>query len=103
MRVATLTVIASLLFPVAVFAFPFGGQVGQVVNCYNQAIWARVGPPIGGDYVWTPSTQTYRFGAPSHPGQWLLGLASVPYYCLVSVIPIIIYPGITIQMMGSSQ
>jgi hypothetical protein len=99
---ATLAV-ATLLAPFTALAFPFGGQIGQVIFCYNDAIWASVGPPRGGDYVWTPSTVTYTFGAPSHAGQWLLGLASPPYYCLVSIEPIIVYTGIAITMMGSSQ
>jgi len=103
MRAALAAAVISFLFPLAAYAFPFGGQIGQIVFCYNNAIWARVGPPVGGDYIWTPGTQTYRFGPPSHSGQWLLGLAGAPYYCLVSIVPIIVYPGINITMMGSSQ
>ena len=93
----------ALLIPSFAYAFPFGGQIGQIIFCYNNAIWSRVGPPVGGDYIWTPSTQSYRFGAPSHSGQWLLGLAGAPYYCVVSILPIIVYPGIHITMHGSSQ
>lgn len=92
-----------LAFPAATFAFPFGGAIGQIIFCYNTAIWVNVGPPRGGQFVWTPSTQTYQFGPPSHSGQWLLGLASPPYYCLVSIEPIIVYTGTAITMMGSSQ
>lgn len=106
MRAALATgVISALLLatPLVASAAPFGGQISQVIFCYNDAIWAQVGPPIGGPYVWTPSTQTYEFGPPSHSGQWLLGLASAPYYCLVSIVPIIIYTGTAISMMGSSQ
>lgn len=89
--------------PAVAAAFPFGGQISQVVPCYNQAIYANVGAPRGGQFIWTPSTRTYQFGPPSHSGQWLLGLASAPYYCLVSIVPIIVWPGIHIDMMGSSQ
>lgn len=92
-----------LALPATALAFPFGGQIGQVIFCYNDAIWAAIGPPDAGDYVWTPSTVTYEFGPPSHAGQWLLGLASPPYYCLVSIEPIIVYTGTAITMMGSSQ
>lgn len=97
-------IIAAILFlaPLPSFAFPFGGQIGQIVFCYNQAIWTNVGPPRGGLYIWTSSTRTYQFGPPTHTGQWLLGLASAPYYCLVSIQPIIVWPGIHIDMMGSS-
>lgn len=94
---------ALMMAPLVVFAFPFGGEVGQVIFCYNDAIWAAIGPPVAGDYVWTPSTVTYEFGPPTHSGQWLLGLASPPYYCLVSIEPIIVYTGVAITMMGSSQ
>jgi len=92
-----------LLYPAFAFAFPFGGQASIVIPCYNQAIYAKLGPPRGGPYVWTPSTKTYQFGAPTHAGQWLLGLASAPYYCIVSVQPVIVWPGTYITMMGSSQ
>jgi hypothetical protein len=91
-----------LLTPLAAFAFPFGGQASTVVPCYNQAIFARLGAPRGGDYIWTPATKTYQFGPPSFAGQWLLGLASAPYYCVVSIEPVIVWPGIAIDMMGSS-
>ncbi|HEV3245272.1 MAG TPA: hypothetical protein VG102_02865 [Candidatus Paceibacterota bacterium] len=104
MRAAVVAaIIALLLAPFTALAFPFGGQISQVIFCYNDAIWANVGPPRGGQYVWTPATRTYEFGPPSHAGQWLLGLASPPYYCLVSIVPIIVYTGIAITMMGSSQ
>jgi hypothetical protein len=103
LRVATLAVTVLLAFPSLTFAFPFGGAIGQIIFCYNDAIWVNVGPPRGGQFVWTPSTKTYQFGPPSHSGQWLLGLASPPYYCLVSIVPIIVYTGIAITMMGSSR
>lgn len=100
--VASLAV-AVLAFPAAAFALPFGGAIGTIVPCLNDAIFASVGAPRGGDYIWTPSTVTYQFGPPSHSGQWLLGLTGAPYYCLVSIVPIIVWPGIAITMMGSSQ
>lgn len=103
LRLATLALTLLLAMPSPAFAFPFGGAIGQIIFCYNDAIWVNVGPPRGGQFVWTPSTKTYEFGPPSHSGQWLLGLASPPYYCLVSIVPIIVYTGIAITMMGSSQ
>lgn len=95
--------VAFTAVPGVSYAFPFGGQISLVKPCYNDVIFARVGPPRGGDYIWTFSTRTYQFGPPRHAGQWLLGLAGAPYYCLVSVQPIITWPGIIITMMGSSQ
>ena len=93
----------ALLLPFLAHAFPFGGQISLIRPCYNTAIFARVGPPRGGDFIWTPSTRTYSFGAPRRAGQWLLGLTGVPYHCVVSLQPIDVWPGIHIMMMGSSQ
>lgn len=103
LRVSVAAAICALLFPAAAFAFPFGGAISTIKFCYNEAIFARVGAPRGGDFIWTPSTVTYRFGPPQHSGQWLLGLASPPYYCVVSIVPVIVWSGIMITMMGSSQ
>lgn len=92
-----------LALPTFIRAFPYGGQISQIIFCYNEAIFARTGPPVGGDFIWTPSTRTYQFGPPQHAGQWHLGLAGPPYYCVVSIDPVIVWPGILITMMGSSQ
>lgn len=92
-----------LTTPLLALAFPFGGQAGIVIPCYNQAIYANLGPPRGGPFVWTPSTKTYQFGPPTHAGQWLLGLAGAPYFCVVSIQPVIVWAGTYIVMMGSSQ
>lgn len=99
---AAFSILAVMVLPASALAFPFGGQASQVINCYNQAIYAALGPPIGGPYIWTPDTKTYQFGPPSAVGQWLLGLASAPYYCIVSISPLIIFSGTVITMMGSS-
>src|SRR3954466_13564666 len=99
---ATAVAITTFAFPFVALASPFGGSIGQIVFCYNDAIYAAVGPPRGGPYIWTPSTQTYQFGPPSHTGQWLLGLAAPPYYCLVSIQPIVVWSGILMTMEGSS-
>ncbi len=92
----------SMLMPVVASAFPFGGQITIYHVCYNETIFARLSPPVPGDYVWTRSTKTYQFGPPRNVGQWLLGLTSIPYDCLWSVNPIYVQPAIAIMMMGSS-
>jgi hypothetical protein len=105
-RLMVVSVMSAVFFsvvPTVASAFPFGGAIGTIYFCYNNAIYARLGPPIGGPYIWTPSTQTYRFGPPMHSGQWLLGLASAPYYCVVTISPVWVEPGTAISMMGSSQ
>lgn len=89
--------------PGLALAFPFGGQASVVIPCYNDAIYANLGPPIGGPFVWTPATKTFQFGPPMHAGQWLLGLAGPLYMCLVTIEPIFTLPATAILMMGSSQ
>jgi hypothetical protein len=97
-------ILALLMFaPATALAQPFGGPITQIIFCYNQAIYTVVGPPRGGIYIWTPGTKTYPFGPPAHAGQYLLGLYGAPYYCLVSIVPIIVFPGIAMTMLGSSQ
>ncbi len=105
MKARFLALLASvaLCIPSIAGAFPFGGQAALVLPCFNNAIYVNVGAPIGGAYIWTPATMTYQFGAPTHSGQWLLGLASAPYYCIISIQPVIVWPGIAITMLGTSQ
>ncbi|RJR12864.1 hypothetical protein C4585_02795 [Candidatus Parcubacteria bacterium] len=96
--------LVAVLFPSISFAFPFGGQAATVLPCYyNSTIYTSLGPPRGGEYVWTTATKSYDFGPPTHSGQWLLGLAGVPYYCIYRTSPLTIFTGITITMHGSSQ
>lgn len=105
-RVLVVFLAAALLSassPFVAYAYPFGGQINVFRRCYNTALYANLGPPRGGPYIWRPSTLTYQFGPPSHVGQWLLGLAGLPYYCVISVQPVIVWPGTYIMMMGSSQ
>ena len=98
----SLLVVLCVGAPFFVRAFPFGGQTQVHHYCYNSAIYALLGPPRGGPYIWTPSTKTYQFGPPRGVGQWLLGLTGPPYYCIVTRSPIYVKEGISIMMMGSS-
>jgi hypothetical protein len=103
MRRLPLLILVLILAPVVTYAFPFGGRAGTVLNCvYNSTIYTNLGPPRGGEYIWTTATKTYLFGPPSHAGQWILGLAGAPYYCIYKISPLTIYTGISISMMGSS-
>lgn len=102
-RVFAVAFLCGLIAPVAAFASPFGGQASQVVPCVNTAIYALVGSPDGGTFVWTPATITYQFGPPTHAGQWLLGLSGIPYVCIVSFDPLITWGATNIVMMGSSR
>ncbi len=103
LSIAFLAAFAIVAAPLAAHAFPFGGQAGRVIPCYNQAILADLGPPVGGKYLWSPATRTYQFGPPRHSGQWLLGLAQTPWYCIITYQPLTVESGTHIMMMGSSQ
>lgn len=92
-----------MLAPHFANAFPFGGRITLYHVCYNETLFARLSPPVPGDYVWTTATRTYQFGPPRAAGQWLLGLTGIPFDCLWSVSPIFPVPAIAIMMMGSSQ
>jgi hypothetical protein len=93
-----------ILLPLPALAAPFGGPATSVIPCFNGVIHTFVGAPRGGSLLWAPGvTRTFRFGPPSRPGQYLLGLTGAPYFCLVSVVPIIVIPGILMNMLGSSQ
>lgn len=95
--------LAMLILPFSAYAEPFGGQASFVWPCFNATIYALLGPPRGGAYIWTPSTRTYQNGPPTHAGQWLLGLKTIPFLCLYSNPPLVTIPGIGILMMGSSR
>ena len=98
---ACFAIVLTLLPSLAFAANVFGGKVSTSIPCYNNAIWNTVGAPRGGIYIWTPSTRTYPFGPPA-TGKWVLGLYGVPYFCIVSLAPLIVFPGITMTMLGSS-
>lgn len=82
----------------------FGGAIGRLIYCINSVVYVNLGAPRGGPYLWSPKvTKTYQFGAPRHSGQWLLGAAGPTYFCIESVLPLIVHPGLLILFMGSSQ
>jgi hypothetical protein len=96
-----------LFSPGSVSAYPFGGRTSLVLPCFVFGLVpygsiALLGPPDPGLYIWTLFTKTYPNGPPTRPGQWILGLTSIPYICVVSPIGPIVVPGMAISMMGSS-
>lgn len=84
-------------------AFEWGGQFKTVIPCFNAVIWTLTGGPKGGNFIWTPSTRTYDYGPPSSSGQYGLGLAGPPYFCIVFPFPLVVFPGIIMTMVGTSQ
>lgn len=97
-------VIATLLsMPLAASAANvFGGKVGAFFPCFNAALWNTVSAPRGGIYIWTPATRTYPYGPPG-PGRWTLGLYGIPYFCIVTIFPLFVLPGIAMTMEASSH
>ena len=88
----------------AAAAISFGGPINTIIGCLNMVTYTVLGPPRGGEYLWSPSiTDTYSFGPPTRRGQWLLGNAGPSYFCLVTVLPLDVRPGWLIMMMGSSR
>ncbi len=84
-------------------AIVWGGQFTTVLPCFNAVTWTVVGPPRGGIYIWVPgATATYQYGGPSHAGQYGLGLAAPPYFCIASPFPLIVLPGTIMTMVGTS-
>ena len=89
--------------PLFAEARPFGGRASLVKPCYNKAIFTRLGAPRGGSIIWSKSTRTYQFGPPKRAGQWFLGLTSGPYYCIISIKPLIVLKGEKMMINGSSK
>jgi hypothetical protein len=82
----------------------FGGPIGQLIYCINSVVYVNLGAPRGGPYLWSPKvSKTYQFGPPRRSGQYLLGAAGPTYFCIVSVLPLIVLPGLLILYMGSSK
>lgn len=82
----------------------FGGSIGKIIFCINNVTYTNLGAPRGGPYLWSPKvTTTYQFGPPRHSGQWLLGAAGPAYFCIESVLPLIVHPGLLMLFVGSSQ
>ncbi len=104
-KLMVVTVLALLLIaPRAEAIIYFGGATGIIIPCVNNVIYAVLGPPRGGPYLWSPEvTQTYSFGPPTRSGQWLLGSAGPSIICLQSIFPFITHAGLLMLMMGSSQ
>jgi len=100
--IAVVMTLSSLPVP-ATAANVFGGRVVGWAPCFNAATWNSVGAPRKGLYIDSfTSTRTYPFGRPG-PGKYVLGLYGIPYFCIVSVAPLLPLPGIMMVMVGSSR
>ena len=61
---------------------PFGGSIISILPCINGAMYLVLGPPSPGPYIYQAGvSRSYRNGPPTHPGQWLLGMAAPGGVC----------------------
>src|SRR3989344_6256928 len=79
------------------FGFSFGGRINKVVPCISGLgpslhITIRPAGVFAPMYIWTPATFTGLFGTPRNIGQQVLGIADIPYVCVIPVTPLIILP-----------
>lgn len=111
-KVLTYCIVSGVLVATSMLAVPrqaeavvyFGGAIGRLIYCINSVVYVNLGDPRGGPYLWSLKvSKTYEFGPPRHSGQWLLGAAGPTYFCIESVLPLIVHPGLLILFMGSSQ
>lgn len=79
-----LLILFIFLFPTASYAIgPFGGMIGFIFPFCVEGWLLTLGPPTPGTYMYTWGTRSYLNGPPTHPGQWLLGMAGPPITCHV--------------------
>ncbi|MSR70952.1 hypothetical protein EXS62_02840 [Candidatus Kaiserbacteria bacterium] len=103
-----LVIAAGLTTPTAAYALgvPFGGRVTAVWPCFNGGMYEVVVGPKGGAFVWTPFSLTY-LNYQIRPGVSQLGVADVPYGCVVGFTPTtppipIVWFGLRVQIIGTS-
>lgn len=86
---------------------PFGGLITKMIPCaYPPGAVHLTITPAGSSppmQIWTPATVTFREGPPLRPGQWVLGLDSAAGQCVISFKPYIAFPGMIMQMVGTSK
>jgi hypothetical protein len=82
---------------------PIGGKVTSVWPCLNGGIYFTVvGAGIGsGAFTFMPGSIMYPWGPP-RPAVNVLGTADVPYPCVISVKPPIVFPSLRVFMTGTS-
>ncbi len=90
------------------FGLSFGGRVSTLpLPCLNGGLYVTVLSARGIDplfpepYIWTLGTITFLAGPPTHLGQKILGIADIPYVCVISSPPYSL-PGLRMQIVGTS-
>lgn len=64
--------------------FPFGGAISFIFYCSNNTVEVTLTAPTPGIYMYVPGgTVSYAYSPPSRIGQWVLGVSSPTYVCMV--------------------
>lgn len=89
----------------------FGGKVLSILPCvstFGPSLQVNILPAggISTSYIWTPATISFLAGPPTHPGQQILGVADIPFVCIIPspffFIPAVTLFGQRIQFLGTS-
>ena len=76
----------------------FGGSIVSIAPCYNRAIYVKLAD--GGAFVWTGSTRKFNYAPPQESRQMIMGVADMPYFCVSSIQPVIVWSGMHIGEMA---
>lgn len=82
------------------FGKVLGGPIIKIQKCFNDATYVELGGSAGGPFVLTNSTKNYQDTIPARKGQWIIGTAGAPYYCLASLTPTQVWPGTYVATMS---
>jgi hypothetical protein len=103
--------IAAPALAYAATGISFGGKVVSILPCLSPlgpSLQVTIVPagafPVA--YIWTPATVTLQAGLPTHPGQQILGIADIPFACVIPspffFIPALTLFGLRMQAIGTS-
>ena len=76
------------------------GKVVEVEQCFNKGA-VLLSLDNNQSYIWTPETTTIG-SVPRSPGGFVLGKTGLPFFCVVSMDPLVTIPGTAIESMVSS-
>lgn len=90
--------------PASALSLSFGGRIISAIPCKSvlgPSLHVTIFPagafPVM--YIWTPATITFSAGPPRTPGQQLLGLYDIPFFCTVGFKP---FFGLRMFLVGTS-
>ncbi|MFZ2593355.1 MAG: hypothetical protein WAX38_01100 [Minisyncoccia bacterium] len=80
----------------------FTGKIKKITHCANNVKLVRIGAPSNNYYIWSPKvTKTYNH----NPKKWkvgdkITGTAGDRYFCIGSVLPLVVFPGYLMSSLG---